>query len=237
LNIYIYGSKRFVKNIDTIITNNHIKTKLNGGIVKVIDDVAKLKFLIQSNPKDIYLIENNMILTKNIFSNLFNVINKKKMITKEFLIKYGLGDFSIDEQEDIGIHIIKRLDNLDQTIYKSQNNINNNGIEQIEDNNYKNDNEVITTINDIQKNKGDIMSDLTQLDEITEIDLLDALSNIDGIDVESSGETIKVTSSQKDETEQKHTIEVDSSNMDSIASLLEQLMNNKTLEISIKVKN
>jgi hypothetical protein len=77
LNIYIYGSKRFVKNIDTIIANNHIKTKLNDGVVKVIDDVAKLKFLIQSNPQDIYLIEDNMILTKNIFSNLFNITNKK----------------------------------------------------------------------------------------------------------------------------------------------------------------
>ena len=237
MNIYIYGSKRFVKNIDTIIANNHIKTKLNDGIVKVIDDVAKLKFLIQSNPKDIYLIEDNMILTKNIFSNLFNITNKKNMITKEFLIKHGLGDFSIDEQEDIGLHIIKRLDNLDQTIYQSQDDIDNSSIEQIEDNNdHKNNDEVITT-NDIQKNKGDIMSDLTQLDEITETDILDALSNVDGIDVESSGETIKVTSSQKDETAQKHTIEVDSSNMDSIASLLEQLMNNKTLEISIKVKN
>jgi RecJ-like exonuclease len=160
------------------------------------------------------------------------------MITKEFLIKHGLGDFSIDEQEDIGLHIIKRLDNLDQTTYQLQDDIDNNSIEQIESNNdYENNDEVITTTNDIQKNKGDIMSDLTQLDEITETDILDALSNVDGIDVESSGETIKVTSSQKDETAQKHTIEVDSSNMDSVASLLEQLMNNKTLEISIKVKN
>ncbi len=75
-----------------------------------------------------------------------------------------------------------------------------------------------------------------ELAEINEQDILDALSGLDGVDLSSNGGEIRVSSTDSDAVE-KQTLEVDSSNINDVASLLEKLMNNKTLEVSIKIKS
>jgi len=75
------------------------------------------------------------------------------------------------------------------------------------------------------QDKGKNMEQLTQLDDINEVDILDALSHVDDISVNTQTQT------------QTQTIKVNSSNLGDIAALLEQLKNNKTLEISIKIKD
>ena len=97
------------------------------------------------------------------------------------------------------------------------------------------------------------MADIMDIDEILEDDLMDALGNIG----ELSNVEIKVPETSnvplveedeivdnmsKDVTEQTvssnstSSINIDSSNIDSIALLLKELLNNKTIEITIKIK-
>ena len=74
--------------------------------------------------------------------------------------------------------------------------------------------------------QGDNMSsDFSELDSLNEEDVLSALSNIDS----------PITTTTNDSSNQK--IEVESSNVNDIAELISKLLNNKTLEITIKIKD
>jgi len=105
------------------------------------------------------------------------------------------------------------------------------------------------------------MADIMDIDSILEDDLLDALGGISEVStpdmevevpqaieediVESIPETIQYEDISVDEPtdisnsispENSSSISLDSSNIDSIASLLKELLNNKTIEITIKIK-
>lgn len=71
----------------------------------------------------------------------------------------------------------------------------------------------------------DMSSDFSELDSLNEKDVLSALSNIDS----------PVAVAPSDSSKQK--IEVESSNVNDIAELISKLLNNKTLEITIKIKD
>lgn len=92
-----------------------------------------------------------------------------------------------------------------------------------------------------------------EIDDILEEDLLDIFNSFDGpkgtkvtlsknesVDELSDllNEPIKETKSQSilDESVISKPLSIDSSNIDSIASLLKELLNNKTIEITIKIK-
>ena len=127
--------------------------------------------------------------------------------------EYGGDDHIVlDEDKDEQDAILKELEDIEQEI--------------VEEVFVEKQDEIIVDKEEIKEDNsiGDLMEELTQLDDINEVDLLDALSGVDGIDITSTENGAK-------------TIEVEASQMDSVAALLEQLMNNKTLEISIKVKS
>jgi hypothetical protein len=71
----------------------------------------------------------------------------------------------------------------------------------------------------------DMSSDFSELDSLNEQDVLSALSNIDS----------PITTITNDSSNQK--VEVESSNVNDIAELISKLLNNKTLEITIKIKD
>ncbi|MBU3013310.1 hypothetical protein KO488_00980 [Poseidonibacter lekithochrous] len=71
----------------------------------------------------------------------------------------------------------------------------------------------------------DMSSNFSELDSLNEEDVLNALSNIDS----------PVATASNDSSNQK--IEVESSNVNDIAELISKLLNNKTLEITIKIKD
>jgi len=74
--------------------------------------------------------------------------------------------------------------------------------------------------------QGDDMSnDFSELDSLNEEDILNALSNIDS----------PITTTNNEPVSQK--VEVESSNVNDIAELISKLLNNKTLEITIKIKD
>jgi hypothetical protein len=92
------------------------------------------------------------------------------------------------------------------------------------------------------------MADTVDIDNILEDDLLDALSNL-GATITTSPKIEKVQeqenvsteiSEQDIKTEDKSidaNISLHSGNIDDIASLLKELLNNKSIEITIKLKD
>jgi len=209
LNIYIYGTNSFKKQISKVLDTASIKQRLGkASSIITLDALELLEEAILLNPKDIFLIDSDKIIYNNILTNNIKLLNPKDGIEKDFLEENGIGDISIDDISDISKHIIKKLDSI--------NNIENTS-----------DVESYVEVEEIDEqpieNKGKNMEQLTQLDDINEVDILDALSHVDDISVNTQT--------------QAQTIKVDSSNLGDIAALLEQLKNNKTLEISIKIKD
>jgi len=246
LNIYIYGSKSFQKDMKKILNDNKLKSKIAKFCTIITNDtVDKLKEEILADPTNIYLIDHNAIIVKNFFTTKIKILNVKEGIEEEFLRENGVGDMSVDNLDDIPQHILKRLESLgliddddldtpeeefldedkdeQDAILKELEDMEQGLIEEVFE---EKQDEIIVDKEEIAEDNsmGDLMEELTRLDDIDEVDLLDALSGVDGIDITSAENGGK-------------TIEVESSQMDSVAALLEQLMNNKTLEISIKVKS
>ena len=83
--------------------------------------------------------------------------------------------------------------------------------------------------------KGEDMSDeFLELDSLNEQDLIEALSG-SGISNVAQTDTQNIKESQKMEISNNN-IDIGSSNINDIASLISKLLNNKTLEITIKIK-
>ena len=106
-----------------------------------------------------------------------------------------------------------------------------NKIESIEDNNF----EKIDTklVEEKEPFKGENMNDdFSELDLLSEKDLLEALNSVD-----SSFTTEKIEN-KKDLIKTQESINIiDSTNIDDLSKLISKLLNNKTLEITIKIKD
>ena len=76
--------------------------------------------------------------------------------------------------------------------------------------------------------------DFFELDSLNEQDLIEALSG-SGISNVAQTDTQNIKESKKMEISNNN-IDIGSSNMNDIASLISKLLNNKTLEITIKIK-
>ncbi|RDX34854.1 hypothetical protein DZA35_01075, partial [Arcobacter sp. HD9-500m-PIT-SAG03] len=99
------------------------------------------------------------------------------------------------------------------------------------------DMEIENKLDDTPKIEGEDMSDeFSELDNLNESDILAALDGLEDIDVNSIMPAETISSSSKVQVQNSLGVEVDSKNVNDIASLITQLLNNKTLEITIKVK-
>lgn len=95
-------------------------------------------------------------------------------------------------------------------------------------------NEKSIELKEVPNTQGENMSDdFSEFDTLSENDILAALNNVDNVTVtkeDKSQESIAQASSPS------NAVDVNSANTDDIAKLITQLLNNKTLEITIKVK-
>lgn len=179
-------------------------------ITKEIEDVALLESTISDNPNDIYLIDSEKIISKNIINEKINFFKPKDSIYKETLLEYGIDDMCFNSNEALVNYIINKIDNFDNSEI------------------------VISNVNSsIGTNKEVDMSDITKIEEINESDLLCALGT--SIDIEAPTLLSDNIVSNSDIDENK--IELSSENIDEVSELLKQLLNNKTLELSIKIKD
>jgi len=107
LNIYIYGNQSFKKEILETLEHSNIKFKLDEStLIKEINSINELKQTIKSNPKDIYLIDDEKIIKKN----SFKFLNPKDGIEEEFLLDSGIADLSVDSIKEIPKYIIRKYD-------------------------------------------------------------------------------------------------------------------------------
>ena len=87
---------------------------------------------------------------------------------------------------------------------------------------------------DVSKKGENMSDDFFELDSLNEQDLIEALSG-SGISNVAQTDTQNIKESQKMEISNNN-IDIGSSNINDIASLISKLLNNKTLEITIKIK-
>ena len=113
MNIYIYGSQSFKKEIHQTLEHANIRFKL--GDNTLINDIANLKELkeiIKNNPNDIYLIDDTKIIKKNSLNKKLKFLAPKDGIDEEILLDSGIADLSIDSVNEIPRYILKKYEEI-----------------------------------------------------------------------------------------------------------------------------
>ena len=110
MNIYIYGSKSFKKDVHNELDHSNIKFKLddNSSILE-LNNLDDLKNSIQNNSDDIFLIDDSKIIKKNKFNSKFKFLIPKDGIEDTYLFEHGIGDISFDSIEDLSKHIVNKI--------------------------------------------------------------------------------------------------------------------------------
>lgn len=87
-------------------------------------------------------------------------------------------------------------------------------------------------LENIESLQGEKMGDeFSELDALSENDILDALGELDTQDIETS------LLEEKSVSKQKNSVEINSNSVNELSTLISQLLQNKTLEITIKIKD
>jgi hypothetical protein len=146
---------------------------------------------------------------------LENLLNEDELEHKE-ISKDKFADM-INFDEDVGLNNVKS--DYDDEFIKKEN------VEELEEENKSDINEIENIILQEPIQGDDMSSNFSELDSLDEQDVLSALQNIDSPVIEASNST----------TNEK--VELASSNVQDIAELISKLLNNKTLEITIKIKD
>lgn len=120
MNIYIYGDPSFKSNIQKILERGNIKFKINDGAIIDVEYLYKLEELIDQSPEEIFIIDQNKVITEDIYTKLFKFLIPKDGITKKYLDLHGIGDISIRKYDDLLIYIEKRIEGLEKTKPKAE---------------------------------------------------------------------------------------------------------------------
>lgn len=111
LNIYIYGTPSFKKEIHKTLIDSNIKLKLGvNNLIKEVESLSALKEIIAQNPKEIFLIDDSKIIKKNSFAKKVKFLTPKDAIEEEFLLNSGIADLSVDSLEEIPKYILKKYE-------------------------------------------------------------------------------------------------------------------------------
>ena len=111
LNIYIYGTPSFKKEIHKTLIDSNIKLKLGANnLIKEVESLSALKEIIAENPKEIFLIDDSKIIKKNSFAKKVKFLTPKDGIEEEFLLNSGIADLSVDSLEEIPKYILKKYE-------------------------------------------------------------------------------------------------------------------------------
>ena len=186
-----------------------IKANLDDRVLE-INDVNILEQTVQEDKLSIYLIDSDKIINKTIITEKLNFLKPKDSIYKCILMKAGIEDICFNSDESL-------IEYIEKKILNNKNTVNENDI--------------------IQKEKD--MSEITQIDEIFEDDLLNALdTQITEVAIPTVEKTEEIITNNDTTAPSKDTNElvINSSNIDDVTSLIKELLNNKTLELSIKIK-
>lgn len=203
-------SKHIIKKLESMILENE-SNDIQDSIVEIVEDAY------ENDDEDSYIELDTEL------SSLLSHIEPEEDEVED------LQDEIFDISDNTEISLIEdNEDSEDLYFDKNLDNINNNknNVEKIEDKN-----EIIID-EDVQ---GDSMADeFSEFDTLDENDIKAALAGIDDITISKkpSKEMLDSTVDNLNES-----VNMSGSNVDDIAKLISQLLNNKTLEITVKVKN
>lgn len=123
MNIYIYGTASFKKEIHKILIDSNIKLKMGANnLIKEIESLSALKEIIAQNPNEIFLIDDSKIIKKNSFSRKIKFLTPKDAIEEEFLLNSGIADLSVDSLEEIPKYILKKYEQKQEKIEENNTN-------------------------------------------------------------------------------------------------------------------
>jgi hypothetical protein len=109
VNIYIYGNKKFRDKIYRTLEHGNIKFKIGDGVVEEVQSAEKMKELIEEDPQQVYLIDQNKIIYDDFLSRKLKFLQPKEGISQKFLDEYGMGDVTDKEASDLVFYIEKRI--------------------------------------------------------------------------------------------------------------------------------
>lgn len=113
MNIYIYGSQSFKKEIHQTLEHANIRFKLGDNtLINDITNLKELKEIIKNNPNDIYLIDDTKIIKKNSLNKKLKFLAPKDGIDEEILLDSGIADLSIDSVNEIPRYILKKYEEI-----------------------------------------------------------------------------------------------------------------------------
>ena len=110
MDIYIYGNTSFNNAIHKVLDSGNIRFKIEDGEITNVTTLKYLKELIEKDPYQIYLIDENLIIQEDFISKYFNFLIPKNGIRKSYLDQHGIGDISHRTYSDLLIYIEKRLE-------------------------------------------------------------------------------------------------------------------------------
>lgn len=113
MNIYIYGSNVFKGKIHSVLDHGNVRFKIDNGHIVTVSSLVKLKSLIQDEPDQIFLIDQNKVIENDLLTKYLKFLVPKDGIKKEFLDEHGIGDISIRDYSDLIIYIEKRLEAIE----------------------------------------------------------------------------------------------------------------------------
>lgn len=113
MNIYIYGDLSFKMNIHKILDHGNIRFKINDGEIVDVEYLYSLEELIEENPSEIFIVDQNKVIENDLFSKIFKFLIPKDGIQKKFLDHHGIGDISVRDYDDLLIYIEKRLEAIE----------------------------------------------------------------------------------------------------------------------------
>ncbi len=113
MNIYIYGELSFKMEIHKILDHGNIRFKIGDGEVIDVEYLYDLEELIEEDPTQIFIIDQNKIIEDTLSTKIFKFLVPKDGITQKYLDHHGMGDVSIRTYKDLIIHIEKRLESIE----------------------------------------------------------------------------------------------------------------------------
>lgn len=203
-------SKHIIRKLEAVIHENE-STMIQESIVEIVEDAYE-----QDGNDN----EEHFQLDDELSALLSNKDDEEELVVEQ------IDDISLMLEEEENNSLEKNIDNLEANDLSFEENFDN--IELYEENNIE------------EKDEGvDMADEFSEFDTLNEADIMAALNCMDEIKVSNKSVQKNSSSIQKpqENTSSTQSLDLGSSSVDDIAKLISQLLNNKTLEITVKVKD